>query len=204
MGRHKNPFTEEHRHKISEALKGRQNWLGKKHSPETILKMKLAKLGKKHTEAARAKMSASQKNRPPVTAETREKLSKAAKGRLCSDRQRKFLSDIRKGKGNPAWKGGVTPEHTAIRNSHEIREWRRGVYARDGYACVRCGRKGDICAHHINNFADHPDMRTEVKNGATLCEKCHSDFHVKYGWTKNTPAQFAEFKATRLFGVLSL
>jgi group I intron endonuclease len=38
-GVHKSPRSEEHRRKLSEANKGNQNWLGKRHSEESRLKM---------------------------------------------------------------------------------------------------------------------------------------------------------------------
>ena len=45
------PFTDEHRANLSKAAKARtdKRWLGKKHTPETIEKMRAAKLGKKQS-----------------------------------------------------------------------------------------------------------------------------------------------------------
>lgn len=80
------------------------------------------------------------------------------------------------GAGNPSWKGGITPEHVAIRNSTEYREWARQVRARDSYTCQRCGKRGHT-VHHIKSFADYPELRTVLENGLTLCTKCHKAVH---------------------------
>lgn len=66
-GRKKGPLSAEWRAKISAAGKGNQNWLGKKHTPETLAKISAAKkgnkynLGKKASPETRAKSSAAHK-----------------------------------------------------------------------------------------------------------------------------------------------
>ena len=51
--------------------------------------------------------------------------------------------------------------------------FRRAVLERDGYQCVRCGKRSRLEADHIVSLAEggqhHPD------NGQTLCRKCHMD-----------------------------
>lgn len=89
------------------------------------------------------------------------------------------------GSNHPAWRENcVTPEHSRIRQSHECREWRKMVFERDNYTCVRCLEKGGngeaIClhSHHILEFALFPEERFELSNGATLCEDCHKYVHL--------------------------
>lgn len=74
-------------------------------------------------------------------------------------------------------------------------EWRKKVYERDVYTCVKCGdnKGGNLHAHHIYNYAEHLELRTVLSNGITLCEDCHSDFHLTYGFTKNNQRQLDEF-----------
>jgi hypothetical protein len=67
---------------------------------ETELCLNLKEGGRQAEMSAesRLKMSISQKNRKPVSEETRQKLSKAGKGRIISDEHRKKLSEAQKGK----------------------------------------------------------------------------------------------------------
>lgn len=54
------------------------------------------------------------------------------------------------------------------------RAWRQAVLTRDAWACVMCGRIDQA------NHADHVlpiasgGARYDIKNGQTLCLKCHS------------------------------
>lgn len=64
------------------------------------------------------------------------------------------------------------------RRSAEYKDWRKKVLERDGYICRRCGRKDEILhAHHLKKFSEYPELRFDVDNGITLCEKCHLEVH---------------------------
>ena len=86
-------------------------------------------------------------------------------------------------------------ERTVQRKFPGYREWREAVYARDDYTCQCCGSKGKVLnAHHLDNYADHKELRVDVANGVTLCKPCHKAFHAAYGQkTVTTKSQFAEF-----------
>jgi len=87
----------------------------------------------------------------------------------------KAASVAYKGDKHPRWNGGART-NTEQRQTAEVRAWRKKVFARDGYTCQECGQKGGrLNADHILPFALFPELRTEVRNGRTLCEKCHKE-----------------------------
>lgn len=82
--------------------------------------------------------------------------------------------------------------------SHEYREWRLSVYRKFNFACDICGcsstNDNKIVAHHLNSWDEHEDERYDVDNGVVLCQKCHIDFHKKYGYGKNNLSQYIQYK----------
>lgn len=63
------------------------------------------------------------------------------------------------------------------RNSPEYRSWREAVIKRAGRQCEKCGSRVDLCAHHIESWADHPESRYDITNGQALCRTCHAKEH---------------------------
>lgn len=150
--------TEETKQKLRDKLSGENHpWWEKKHSGRTLKKMSEIKLGEKNPFWDRE--------------HTREN-------------KIKWSNNIQ-GKKNPNWRGGITPENEKLRNTFELKEWRKAVFEQDNYACVCCltrsgnGRAVYLHAHHILGFADFPEKRFDVNNGATLCEPCHHYIHRK-------------------------
>lgn len=77
---------------------------------------------------------------------------------------------------NCNWKNGITPKNDKIRHSFEIKEWKKKVYERDKYTCQVCYKIGGrLNAHHIKPFSEHLELRFDVDNGQTLCERCHKN-----------------------------
>lgn len=72
-------LSEDHRKKISRSSMGRVQ------TEETRKKLSEATKGKPKSESARKNMSISAKNRPPISEETRQKLSKISKERIRTD-----------------------------------------------------------------------------------------------------------------------
>ena len=106
----------------------------------------------------------------------------------------KGLKGYNKGKKNPSWKGGITPENRKFRTNIEFRLWRESVFARDNWTCQKYGIKGGkLNPHHIKNFAQYPELRFAIDNGITLSVKAHREFHKKYGYKNNTKEQLEEF-----------
>ena len=188
------PWSEETKEKI------RQGNLGKKHSKET--KQKISKnnaryfLGKHRSEETKGKISKAKKG-IEFSEKHKENLSKALKGRTTWNKGKKWAEGQREkcsGKNTTSWKGGVTPENKKIRKSIEFRLWREAVFARDNWTCQKYKIKGGkLHPHHIQNFADYPELRFAIDNGITLSEKAHREFHKKYGQRKNTKEQLEEF-----------
>lgn len=102
--------------------------------------------------------------------------------------------ETHKGSKNHNWKGGITPEHKKARQGLDYKQWRKEVFKRDNYICQKCKVRGTILhAHHIRSFATNPKLRTDLKNGITLCEHCHLSFHQHYGKTENNKRQLNSF-----------
>lgn len=130
-------------------------------------------------------------------------------GKKMSIESRAKMSRSRTGKFGPnatAWKGGQTSFLRRLKkNIHERFGWYYQVFKRDGWTCRKCGSKGKIDAHHIEpmvyivkrlcagqTFADdtikmewllqQPEVTDpELKNGITLCRRCHKDIHENWG-----------------------
>lgn len=71
-----------------------------------------------------------------------------------------------------------TAENARARSTPEYRLWRSAVLERDDYTCQDCGATENLHVHHIRGFATHPELRTDVSNGVTLCVDCHHAEHA--------------------------
>lgn len=165
-------------------------------------KSSMGMLGKKHTEETKNKMSIAKKGRK-FSKEHRENISKALKGKklpesVCIKMSKskkgirpKNYEEMRKNGGfenmnhkkenHHNWKGGITPENHLLRNSSMYKIWREAVFLRDNFTCQDCGEFGGFLnAHHIKSFAEYPDLRFIITNGATLCKGCHIELHRGY------------------------
>lgn len=131
--------------------------------------------------------------RPSCNEKIKEKIIEGNK-KFCSAHEKP------KGENHPNWKPELTLEYRIKhRCTTEYNDWRKAVYERDDYTCQCCGMKRTkhtqppLNAHHIENYAQHPDKQTDIDNGITLCEPCHEGFHKKYGKKDNNLQQLEEF-----------
>ncbi len=143
-------FTEEHKKNLSIAGKGRIITWGQK-----IAKSRENNNNNRHSNKTREKMKQSRllfiKNNPEFFNEHRERM---------------------KGKGNPAWLGGISYEPYDKTFNEDFKEQIRN---RDNKECLICGlqekdsfRKLDI--HHI----DYNKKFSVIQNCGSLCASCHS------------------------------
>ena len=118
-------------------------------SPETIMKIRVARA------------------RQVITPETKAKISMSL--------HRAWNDGTRKKEDCPFWKGSITDENKMARKTLEYKLWREAVFTRDDWTCQECGeRGGELHPHHIKPFALFPELRTAIDNGITLCRKCHT------------------------------
>lgn len=90
--------------------------------------------------------------------------------------------------GKRGWfKGANSDENRIIRNSSQMKAWRKAVFERDNYTCQICGQHGGcLNAHHIKPFSIYPELRFEASNGITLCRQCHINIHkAEREWDKH-------------------
>lgn len=108
--------------------------------------------------------------------------AKSSEDKYCSVACHLYiLHQTIKGENHPNWKGGVSKENDR-RDNNDYKNWRQQVYQRDNYKCIKCGGKEKINAHHLYSWKYYPDLRYEVSNGITLCEKCHIELHQRCGY----------------------
>lgn len=174
---------------------------GHKMSPEIIEKIRITSTGRKHTLESRQKMSNSQRGNKNnlgkhLSEETKKKIG-LANSIILKGRKNPNMSILRKtliGEKSSHWKGGITPENHKIRTSLEIKLWRKSCFERDKFTDQKTGiTGGELQVHHINNFADFPELRTSIENGITLSKESHKEFHKLYGRRNNTRSQLEEF-----------
>lgn len=203
--------------------KGNKIWLGKKHTEKSKEKMSLFQIGQKRSKKTKEKIRKACRGRkvsdetrkklsvickkmgtrPPsplgrhLSKETKQKIGNSNRGHKQSKELRKKLNELaskRCGSKHYNWKGGINPINDTIRKSSEIKLWKKACLERDNFICQKYGTKGGILrVHHINNFADFPELRTTISNGITLSEKAHKEFHKIYGVRNNTREQLNDF-----------
>ena len=105
------------------------------------------------------------------------------KHHIVTEKMRRNIGNGLRGEKNYNWQGGITPIHSKIRNSLEMKLWRKAVFQRDNWTCVWCGndKGGNLEADHIKPFAHYPELRFAIDNGRTLCKGCHRKTDT-WGW----------------------
>lgn len=135
------------------------------------------------------------RNKKPVSAITRQKMSKSKKGKYCGQNSHMFgrvvsvetrqkQSRIRiergiaKGRNNWNWKGGISKEPYCQKWTKEFKEL---VKQRDSYKCQNpdCWKKTNkLAIHHI----DYDKKNCCLNNLITVCISCNTRANVDRNW----------------------
>ena len=77
----------------------------------------------------------------------------------------------------------------------KIVDWSKKVISKFNNTCIKCGKHFDkgLNAHHLNSKDWDKDNIYNVDNGVSLCNECHQDYHMLYGYGNNTEEQFLEW-----------
>ncbi len=119
------------------------------------------------------------------------------KKKSCGCLAKEHMSEVGKkagGSGHWNWQGGKASGRQKRSADAEHREWSTKVITRDNYICDNCkSDSGTKYAHHLDGYKDNPEKRYDLKNGVTLCKRCHLLFHAHYGQIV-TKKDYVEFK----------
>ncbi len=79
------------------------------------------------------------------------------------------------GENHHNWQGGKTSYLRKMRNSQEMKEWKKKVLKRDNYKCIFCKSREKLNVDHIIPFCIvyNTEKVFDISNGRTLCLKCH-------------------------------
>ena len=91
-----------------------------------------------------------------------------------------------KGELHPRYNHDLTDEErNKQRNEEGYDKWRNDVKQKANYTCDCCGKRGgNLHSHHLYSYSKYKDLRINIDNGVCLCEKCHREFHKKFGYIK--------------------
>jgi hypothetical protein len=91
------------------------------------------------------------------------------------------------GKDHWCYNVNITDQERILgRNILGLMKWKKLVKQRDNYTCQKCGSIERLNVHHINNYKQFKEQRTDIDNGITLCHKCHKHFHKLFGKSNTT------------------
>lgn len=99
------------------------------------------------------------------------------------------------GKNNFRYNQSITDEQRDKNNERGVKQhkWANYIKKRDK-ACLVCGNKKNLIAHHLDSFSVFPDLRYNVDNGVTLCRDCHTDFHCNFMGNYRVPCTSEDFE----------
>lgn len=114
---------------------------------------------------------------------------------ICCSRKCSYKYNYSDKTKHPRYNKNITDEEREKRR--KLKEnviWRNKVFEKDNYTCNKCKQYGGkLEAHHLNGYNWDKENRFNIDNGITLCQRCHKEFHKKYGAGDNTKEQYLEY-----------
>ena len=105
------------------------------------------------------------------------------KGMKIAYKARPNMKGKNAGEKNCNWKGGITRKHYGedhIQRCMFRKEIQKLVFERDNYTCQMCGAHGvALQVDHIQPWAEYVELRFDMNNCRTLCQKCH--YKITFG-----------------------
>lgn len=102
------------------------------------------------------------------------------------------------GERNYRWdKDRTWEQRNKDRATPQYLQLKRNALFRDNFKCQICNSKAEV-VHHLDSANLFPEKMYEITNVVSLCNKCHADFHSKYGYGNNIKSQFEEW-ANKIF-----
>lgn len=86
----------------------------------------------------------------------------------------------------------------ATRSGSQMQKWRNATIELKGAECASCGSTENLVGHHMDSFNSNRDKGYDIMNCSILCEDCHKDFHITYGYGHNTVDQYEEYILNKL------
>lgn len=162
--RKKRTLTEEHKTKISIAVRGKK----KTFSDQAIENIRVAARKRKGVKKG------------PHTEETKQKIRDRTLGKkkiLTKENPTSFKQGNKPAKpfkkGLIPWNIGLIYGKARNTRNGQYKKWRDSVLKRDNYKCCNCDSSENLHAHHIIPWKEDESKRFEVPNGKTLCKSCH-------------------------------
>jgi hypothetical protein len=107
---------------------------------------------------------------------------KLANDLVYKERQRQLIKlkgnkpPLHNGPEHWNWKGGISKINRG--QDYRYRQWRKDILAKFNFTCQMCSERGGrLSAHHIKEWAKHPDLRYDLDNGLCLHYTCHMELH---------------------------
>ncbi len=159
-------FSDEHRQRLSESLKGKSSWNKGKHlSEEHKGKIGDANKGKRRSE------------------ETKRKIGKARMGRKMSEATKRKISEANRGEKCYLWRGGKSFEPYSSEFNNNLK---KQIRERDNRTCQECHQTEEELGYRLDcHHIDYDKENNNPSNLISLCRSCHAQTNFnREDWTE--------------------